>query len=80
MQLSEWGATVQDMNPIDHLLTDTVKSVPLPGGTLLLAQPGWSELDWQHTVYGLGLADRAVNDQDMGMLSSGHLFWWVPNE
>ena len=80
MQLSDRGDTVQDMKPIDHLLTDTVTSVPLPGGTLLLAQPGWSELDWQATVYGLGFADRDVNDQDMGMLSSGHLFWWVPNE
>ena len=70
---------MQDMKPIDLLLTDTVKSVPIAGGVMIVAEPGWSELVWQHTVYGLGLADRPVNDQDMGMLSSGHLFWWVPN-
>ena len=70
---------MQDMQKIDQMMTDSVKSVPLPGGTMILAQPGWSELDWQRTVYGLGFADRDVHDLDMGMLSSGHLFWWVPN-
>lgn len=80
MLLSDRGDTVQDMTKIDQTMTGSVMSVPLPGGTFILAQPDWSDLDWQHTVYGLGLADRDVNDQDMGMLSSGHLFWWVPNE
>lgn len=65
--------------PIDRLLTDSVSAVQLNGGRFILAQPDWSDLDWQHTVHSLGLADREVNDQDMGMLSSGHLFWWVPN-
>ena len=68
------------MTKTDHTMTETVTSVTLPGGMMILAQPGWSDLDWQRTVYGLGLQNRDVHDQDMGLLTSGHLFWWVPNE
>lgn len=58
-------------------LTDTVKSVSIGDGVMIVAQPEWSDLDWQRVVHELGLQDREVNDQDMGMLSTGHLFWWV---
>jgi hypothetical protein len=44
---------------------------------MIVAQPGWSDTDWQRVVYELGLQDHEVVDQDMGMLSTGHLFWWV---
>lgn len=77
MRLSVRGDTVQDMHKIDQGLTDTVKSVTIAGGVMILAEPGWSDLDWQRTVYELGLQNHEVHDQDMGMLSTGHLFWWV---
>jgi hypothetical protein len=65
------------MQKIDQGLTDTVKSVTIAGGMMILAEPGWSDMDWQRTVYELGFQDHEVHEQDMGMLSSGHLFWWV---
>lgn len=80
MRLSDRGDTVQDMQKIDQGLTDTVKSVTIAGGRMIVAQPDWSDLDWQRVVFELGLQDREVHDQDMGLLSTGHLFWWVPNE
>jgi hypothetical protein len=44
---------------------------------MIVAEPGWSDLDWDRVVHELGVQGKEVNDQDMGMLSTGHLFWWV---
>ncbi len=65
------------MRKIDQGLTDTVKSVTVAGGLMIVAEPGWSDLDWDRVVHELGVQGKEVNDQDMGMLSTGHLFWWV---
>ncbi len=77
MRLSDRGANLNGMQKIDQGLTDTVKSVTVADGLMIVAQPGWSDTDWQRVVYELGLQDHEVVDQDMGMLSTGHLFWWV---
>lgn len=56
---------------------DTVHAAEIAGGIVVVAQPNWNTEDWERTVYGLGLADIEVNDQDMTLTSSGHLLWWV---
>ena len=55
----------------------TVHAAEIAGGIIVVAQPGWDTNDWETLVYGLGLADRVVNDEDMVLTTTGHLLWWV---